>query len=427
MYGSPSAYQWSVSLPIIGIPEGNTTLFNSSSRNTEDTKSTSNDTERSFSSYLKSYSEDNPSDTPQSDAESSQPVQPVPIQIQIPLSPPVQSAPLTAELRLGTVSTDGTEAAIIHSAGIAQPKSEHKDLFLPESLILLPAVESLPLPTTPSNMDGLIAKKAAVADQIRPSIQSNLAILDDQKAPARKLEPSGKSSENQEVAFTATIKEAVQSEKSQSNGGENRQQDPNSQERPTHAQTTVDAIQQPGASLALNAPEKPVNQTLVQAKIIDAPKPANMTLVHPVLDDRPAAATGAATSISLKVESLNSGVDVKLMERGGVIQVSVRTGDRELTGDIRGRLNELVDSLSGKGYETRTWTPDAGISSVSSTFQSQNEPRNSNQGEPGKGGANDDSSSGRQSKGDRREPEQQNGRHEKPKNLFRTILEGARP
>ena len=423
-----------MSLPIISSPDVNASLFKSSSSNTQDRKSTSDDTESSFSSYLKLFSGDDAADTPQADVEITQLAQPAPTQIQIPLAPVVQSAPLTAELRLNTVSTDGADAAIIHSASSAHPKSDHKDQTPTESQPQLPVLEMLAVPSQLPQPVPVPAKEpiptmpVEVAEVIKPSIQSNLRVMDDQKTIARKIEPSGKPAESQEIAFTATIKEAVQPAKSQYNGG---------QDRPSREHTPNETIQ-PSTTPALNAPEKPVTQTLAQAKTIDAPKLASPSpLVHPVLDDHAVAAPGAANSISLKVESLNSGVDIKLMERGGVIQVSVRTADRELTGDIRGRLNELVDSLAGKGYETRTWTPETlaanrdpsmrALDPISSTFQSQNEPRNSNQGEPGKGNAFQEPSGGKQSKGDRREPEQQNGRHEKPKNIFRTVLEGARP
>ena len=349
--------------------------------------------------------------TPQADADITQSAQPVPIQIQLPQAPVLQSVPLTAELRLGTVSTD------------CHPKSDLKDQTPTESQPQLPVLEMLgvpsplppPAPVPPKEPIPTIPVE--VAEVIKRSIQSNLKVMDDQKTIARKIEPAGKPAESQEIAFTATIKEAVQPAKSQNNGG---------QDRPTR-EHTANETSQPGPTLVLNAPEKPITQTLAQSRTIDAPKLASPSpLIHPVLDDHAVSAPGAANSISLKVESLNSGVDVKLMERGGIIQVSVRTADRELTGDIRGRLNELVDSLAGKGYETRTWTPDA-PGAVSATFQSQNEPRNSNQGEPGKGSAYEDPSGGKQSKRDGRETGQQNGRHEKPKNIFRTLLEGARP
>ena len=118
-----------------------------------------------------------------------------------------------------------------------------------------------------------------------------------------------------------------------------------------------------------------------------------------------------------------------------------------MSGDLRGRLNELVDGLANKGFETQTWTPDAKQTNevsesrtsvghdasailqtqVSSTFQSQNETRNFNQGEQGKGGPHEEQSGGRQQNREGREQRQQNERQEKPKNIFRTILEGARP
>ena len=413
-------------------------------------KSNTDDAERSFAGLMDSLSSDErnkvpgrPEATDSGEQSNATPVQ-VPIQILPVVTPP--PAPLALDIALAqSLPADPDSrmnAPVPAEAETQNAKPERKvptshatpnplpalELLAPEPIPIAPFKVEEPdqplRPSTPIKPSIL----AGVAEQNTPKIPGWLAssfAVETDPAPGRiqiqeSARPAAKPAPSPEIAFTATIKE-VQSVKPQIN-----------------ERAPSDAMQ-PNFTLAPGSPQKQVTQPQLQAKPIEAAKPADLSAVHPVLNEHPVS-TGAVNSISLKVDSQNSGIDVKLIERGGTIQVTVRTPDRELTGDIRGHLNELVDRLSDKGYETRTWTPEVDVSetkrsdqmlhSISSTFQSQNDPRNSNQGEPGKGSANEDSSGGRQSKGEGREQGQQNARQdsrEKPKNIFRKFLEGARP
>jgi len=53
-------------------------------------------------------------------------------------------------------------------------------------------------------------------------------------------------------------------------------------------------------------------------------------------------------------------VSLRVVERGGEVQVAVRTTDPQLAGDLRQNLPDLVSELSGRGYRAETWQPLAG-------------------------------------------------------------------
>ena len=50
-------------------------------------------------------------------------------------------------------------------------------------------------------------------------------------------------------------------------------------------------------------------------------------------------------------------VSLRVVERGGEVQVAVRTTDPQLAGDLRQNLPDLVSELSGRGYRAETWQP----------------------------------------------------------------------
>ncbi|HXN46332.1 MAG TPA: hypothetical protein VN893_06800, partial [Bryobacteraceae bacterium] len=50
-------------------------------------------------------------------------------------------------------------------------------------------------------------------------------------------------------------------------------------------------------------------------------------------------------------------VSLRVVERGGEVQVAVRTADPQLAGDLRQNLPDLVSELSGRGYRAETWQP----------------------------------------------------------------------
>ncbi len=80
----------------------------------------------------------------------------------------------------------------------------------------------------------------------------------------------------------------------------------------------------------------------------------------------PAAAPAQAREVTLRLTPAQSDpVDVRVLERGGRVEVSVRTPDAELTSSLRRDLGELVEKLEHKGFHAEAWTPDATGKSVS--------------------------------------------------------------
>jgi hypothetical protein len=73
----------------------------------------------------------------------------------------------------------------------------------------------------------------------------------------------------------------------------------------------------------------------------------------------------SATSIRSDVKDIafriqgqtGSSVEIRLVERGGSVQVTVRSSDPVLSNSLRGELAELVKVLGERGYRTETWTP----------------------------------------------------------------------
>lgn len=67
-----------------------------------------------------------------------------------------------------------------------------------------------------------------------------------------------------------------------------------------------------------------------------------------------------ARQISLKLSGPDSArVDVQLSEKGGKVQVAVRTADHELAKSLQGDLGDLVGRLENKGFKTEVWVPGA--------------------------------------------------------------------
>jgi len=103
-----------------------------------------------------------------------------------------------------------------------------------------------------------------------------------------------------------------------------------------------------------------------------------------------------ARQISLKLTGPDSAkVDVELSEKGGKVQVAVRTADRELAKSLQGDLGDLVGRLETKGFKTEVWIPGAShvshaaaASEPSSAGQGNREHSGSGGQQPGRQGRN---------------------------------------
>lgn len=85
-----------------------------------------------------------------------------------------------------------------------------------------------------------------------------------------------------------------------------------------------------------------------------SPKLTNEIEINPGVQPQP------ARQISLKLIGEDSTkVSVDLSERGGRVQVAVRSADPELTRSLRSDLGDLVGRLESKGFKTEAWVPSA--------------------------------------------------------------------
>jgi hypothetical protein len=106
------------------------------------------------------------------------------------------------------------------------------------------------------------------------------------------------------------------------------------------------AVLGPGSGRAAIEPEKP---GAAPAAPPPEPAPGNP------------AAHGPARQIALEVNRGDARVDVKLVERGGELTVSVRTPDARLAGDLRSDLPSLAARLEQTGLHAASWHTDSGF------------------------------------------------------------------
>jgi hypothetical protein len=108
-----------------------------------------------------------------------------------------------------------------------------------------------------------------------------------------------------------------------------------------------------------------------------------------------------ARQISLKLSGDDATkVSVDLSEKGGKVQVAVRTADPDLAKSLQTDLGDLVGRLESKGFKTEAWVPaawrhtPAAAPERSGSTNSQDDPRHSGsdsdqrQGRPGQNGSN---------------------------------------
>jgi hypothetical protein len=61
--------------------------------------------------------------------------------------------------------------------------------------------------------------------------------------------------------------------------------------------------------------------------------------------------------VTLRLTADSQHVDVKLIDRGGELQVAVRSGDPVLNSDLRASVHDLIGGLEKSGFRAETWQP----------------------------------------------------------------------
>jgi hypothetical protein len=80
----------------------------------------------------------------------------------------------------------------------------------------------------------------------------------------------------------------------------------------------------------------------------------HLEATQPPLPPEPPKSTDAARNIRLELSGGDQRVEVRLMDRGGEIQVAVRTADSHLAGTLRENLPALSARLSENGFHTES-------------------------------------------------------------------------
>jgi hypothetical protein len=85
-----------------------------------------------------------------------------------------------------------------------------------------------------------------------------------------------------------------------------------------------------------------------------------MSRMEPLIEN-PKAPTGSGHSITVKIPDAagESAIDLRFVDRGGDIHVSVRTPDAEVAHELRGGLNDLAARLEHAGLRTEVSSPSA--------------------------------------------------------------------
>jgi hypothetical protein len=158
---------------------------------------------------------------------------------------------------------------------------------------------------------------------------------------------------------------------------------------PSRAMQSQSTPSQGTTSLASSSQAAPIKATSSDAKASEAPKVANEPEINTALQAQP------ARQISLKLTGDDSSkVTVDLSERGGKVQVSVRTADPELAESLRGDLGDLVGRLESKGYKTEAWIPTASRHTPASAPEQSGS--SNSQRDPSQSGSGADQRQGRQ-------------------------------
>ena len=160
-------------------------------------------------------------------------------------------------------------------------------------------------------------------------------------------------------------------------------------------QLTRRANEEPEQTEPTLAPKTtPARETVVVANNQPASEPAaHRPVDRAVLTDAPARVEPLAAEpqqvkrpldISIRIAGQNdSSAEIRMMERGGQLKVSVRTEDAAVAQTLRDGLEDLSSRLSKSGVQAHIVTPEATSATGRSEFQGAGQESNSKQGSSG--------------------------------------------
>jgi hypothetical protein len=126
------------------------------------------------------------------------------------------------------------------------------------------------------------------------------------------------------------------------------------------------------------------------------PQPGPVARQEPIVEP-PAAPRSSAHNFSVRVPDNNGGsTQVRFVESGGEVRVSVRTADEGLAQNLRTHLNDLSQRLAEGGIPAEIWKPAA--DSASSQNNNQHQPDHDGRGSNGQPSGGQDGQRDRQQK-----------------------------
>jgi len=169
---------------------------------------------------------------------------------------------------------------------------------------------------------------------------------------------------------------------------------------PLHADTgspPVDRTSTPGLRMDMVVPRLESSNTAASSSAPAAPQEVAPTARLEQVIEPPAAPPNSAHDIQVRVPDNNGGsTQVRFVESGGEVRVSVRTADDGLAQSLRGHLNDLTQRLSDGGIPAEIWKP------APSAASSQNDQHPSERQGSGSGGQQSGGQGGQQDRQQKR-------------------------
>jgi hypothetical protein len=128
---------------------------------------------------------------------------------------------------------------------------------------------------------------------------------------------------------------------------------------------------------------------------VSPPPPAPAARLEPIIEP-PAAAPTSPHDIRVRVPDNNGGsTQVRFVESGGEVRVSVRTADEGLAWNLRSHLSDLTQRLADGGMPAEIWKPG---STAASSQNDQHQPDREGRGNSGQGSGGQSGQQDRQQK-----------------------------
>jgi hypothetical protein len=177
---------------------------------------------------------------------------------------------------------------------------------------------------------------------------------------------------------------------------------------PASAKLTADAAIEKVVKIDTPAPQVGQSQPDSSAqKDTGTPAVTAASRMEPLVE-APSTPSGSNHDITVRIpDASERAVDVRFVDRGGEVHVSVRTGDTEMAQTLRSGLNDFASRMDHAGIRAEIWRPGADASS------SQNESQNQSFSDPRD--QRDQRGSGRNPSGSQDDADDNPGSSSKPK------------